>query len=348
MPPVSFIHPLSPRRRQLLRWSGSLPLLALAGQSSAQTPASAAGSTTLLPTRPLRLVVPFPAGGPTDALARLMADGLAAPLGQSVVVDNRPGASGGIAAEFVSRSPPDGQTLLVAGQGLMFINKALYRNRKLAYDPDRDYSYLGMLGSFPNVVVSNSQALAAHSIEELIAQARANPGLVSYGSNGIGSLTHLSAEVIATTANVKFLHVPYQGAAPQLADLLAGRVGFTINGVQSVLPLIQQGRLRALAVTTASRLPQLPDVPTLAESGFPGLDLPVWFAVYAPAATPAAVQARLRTAIDAVTSTPAYAAELARRGAAVMKVPFEASAATFGRERKLWIDAVQTTGASAD
>lgn len=325
-----------------------MPLAALAGQSFAQPSAPSAGSLASMGTRPLRLVVPFPAGGPTDALARLMAEGLAAPLGQSVVVDNRPGAGGGIAAELVARAPADGQTLLVGGQGLMFINKALYRNRKLAYDPDSDYSYLGMLGSFPNVVVSNSQALAAHSIEELIAQARANPGVVSYGSNGIGSLTHLSAEVIAATAKVKFLHVPYQGAAPQMADLLAGRVGFTINGVQSVLPLIQQGRLRALAVTSASRLPQLPDVPTLVESGFPGLDLPVWFAIYAPAATPAAVQARLRTAIDAVTSTPAYAAELARRGAAVLKLSLEASAASFGRERKLWVDAVQTTGASAD
>lgn len=348
MSPISSIHPISPSRRELLRWSGALPLAALAGQSSAQPAASAAGATAGLATRPIRLVVPFPAGGPTDALARLMADGLAAPLGQSVVVDNKPGAGGGIAAEFVSRAPADGLTLLVGGQGLMFINKALYRNRKLAYDPDSDYSYLGMLGSFPNVVVSNPNALAAHTIEELIAHARANPGLVSYGSNGIGSLTHLTAEVIATTAKVRFLHVPYQGAAPQMADLLSGRVGFTINGVQSVLPLVQQGKLRALAVTTASRLPQLPDVPTLAESGFPGLDLPVWFAVYAPAGTPAAVQARLRTAIDAVISTPAYAAELSRRGAAVMKVPLDASAATFARERKLWVDAVQTTGASAD
>ena len=164
----------------------------------------------------------------------------------------------------------------------------------------------------------------------------------------MGSLTHLTTELLAAAAKVKFLHVPYQGAAPQMTDLLSGRIGFTVNGVQSVLAHIQQKKLRALAVTTAARYPDLPDVPTLVESGFPSLDLPVWFAVYAPAATPAPVLARLRAALAAVTAAPGYAAELPKRGALVMRVPVEASEALFTRERALWVDAVRTTGATAD
>lgn len=339
MPDVNRIEPAGElSRRELLRWTPALPLAALGAGAWAQDAAS----------RPVHLVVPFPAGGPTDALARLAAEGMAAQLGQPVLVDNKAGAAGGIAADFVSRSAPDGLTLLVAGQGLMFINKALYKNRKLSYDPDSDYAYVGMLGSFPNVVVSHPQAVAAQTIGELIALARANPGKISYGSNGIGSLTHLTTETIAAAAKVKFLHVPYQGAAPQMTDLLSGRIGFSINGVQSVLGHIRQKKLRALAVTTATRYPELPDVPTLVESGFPALDLPVWFAVYAPAATPAPVLARLRSALAAVAAAPGYGPELAKRGAVVMRVPPENADAVFARERALWVDAVRTTGATAD
>jgi tripartite-type tricarboxylate transporter receptor subunit TctC len=323
-------------RRKLLHWTPALPLAGLAPGILAQD------------SRPVRLVVPFPAGGPTDAIARLAADGMAGQLNQPVVVENKAGAAGGIAAEYVSRASPDGLTLLVAGQGLMFINKALYKNKKLAYDPDADYAYVGMLGSFPNVIVANPAAVPAKNLAELFALARANPGSISYGSNGIGSLTHLTTEVIATAANVKFLHIPYQGAAPQMTDLLSGRIGFTVNGVQSVLAHIQQKKLRALAVTTASRYPDLPDVPTLIESGFPSLDLPVWFAVFAPAATPAPVLGRLRTALGSVISAPSYAGELFKRGALVMRVAPENADALFARERALWVEAVRTTGATAD
>ena len=345
MPILVPVHPAPITRRELLRLSCALPLAALGTAALAQDRTS---SGQAFPTRPVRLVVPFPAGGPTDALARLAAEGLAAQFNQPVVVDNKAGAGGGIAAEFVSRAPADGLTLLVAGQGLMFINKPLYRNRKLAYDPDADYAYVGMLGSFPNVVVSNPEAVPAQSIEELLVHARANPGRISYGSNGVGSLTHLSTEILASSAKVKFLHVPYQGAAPQMADLLSGRIGFSINGVQSVLPLIRQGKLRALAVTTATRYPELPNVPTLLEAGFPALDLPVWFAVYAPAGTPAPALARLRAALATLTSSPAYGTELAKRGAVVMNVPVGASEQMFSRERELWTDAVRSTGATAD
>jgi tripartite-type tricarboxylate transporter receptor subunit TctC len=329
-----FAHALA-KRRDILRWSPALPLAVMGAGALAQE------------TRPLRIVVPFPAGGPTDALARLAADGLGPQLGQPAVVENKAGAAGSIAAEYVSRAAPDGLTLLVAGQGILFINKPLYRNRKLPYDPDTDYAYIGMLGSFPNVVVAHPD-VPAQTIGELIALARTSPEKVSYGSNGVGSLTHLTTELIASSAKVKFLHVPYQGAAPQMTDLLSGRIAFTVNGVQSVLPQIQQKKLRALAVTTATRYPDLPNVPTLVESGFPALDLPVWFGVYAPAATPPAVLAKLRDALAKVTAAPGYNAELPKRGAIAMRVPVEASDAMFARERTLWADAVRITGASAD
>jgi tripartite-type tricarboxylate transporter receptor subunit TctC len=325
------------KRRSLVRWAPALPLAAFGLHAIAQD----------FPARPVRLVVPFPAGGPTDALARLAADALTPQFSQPVVVENKGGAAGGIAAELVAHSPPDGLTLLVAGQAIMFINKPLYHNKKLGYDPDADFAYVGMLGSFPNVVVCHPD-VPAQNIAELIALARAKPGEISYGSNGVGSLTHLTTELVAATAKVKFLHVPYQGAAPQMTDLLSGRIGFTINGASSVLPLIQQKKLRALAVTTESRYPELPGVPTLVESGFPLLDIPVWFGVYAPAATPAPVLARLRSALTKVVAAPGYAGELAKRHAVVMKVPVETSDATFARERQLWADAVRITGASAE
>ncbi|MEO5669947.1 MAG: tripartite tricarboxylate transporter substrate binding protein [Ramlibacter sp.] len=327
-----------PTRRELLRWAPALPLAGLGGWAHAQE----------FPARPMRLVVPFPPGGATDAIARLAAEALAAEFKQSVVVENKAGAGGGIAAEFVSRSAPDGLTLLVAGQGIMFINKPLYRNKKLTYDADTDYIYIGMLGSFPNVVVSNPDAVPAQTIGELITLARSNPGGISYGSNGVGSLSHLTTELMASTAKVKFLHVPYQGAAPQMTDLLSGRIGFSIIASQTVMPLIQQKKLRALAVSTGSRYAELPNVPTLVEAGFPLLDAPVWFAVYAPAATPAPVVARLRAAFASVVSAPGYGAELAKRNALVMKLPVDASEAMFSRERMLWADAVRSTGASAD
>ena len=326
------------RRRSLVRLASALPLAALARGAWAQE----------FPAHPFRLIVPFPAGGPTDALARLAAESLAASLNQPVVVENKAGAGGGIAAELVSRSPADGSTLLVAGQGLMFINKPLYQRKKLGYDPDADYAYVGMLGSFPNVIVCNPDKVAAHTIGELLAAARANPGRIAYGSNGIGSLTHLTAEVLAKAAKVEFLHIPYQGAAPQMTDLLSGRIDFSIIASQGVMGLIEQKKVRALAVSTATRFAELPNVPTLVESGFPMLDVPVWFGVYAPAATPAPVLAKLRSALAAVTASPQYAAELAKRHAQVLHVPVAASEAVFARERQLWADAVRHTGASAE
>ena len=321
-------------RRDLLRWAGAAPLAsAISGLAFAQD------------TRATKLVVPFPAGGATDAIARLAAEAMTTAMGTPVVVDNKGGAAGGIAAELVSRSTPDGHTLLVAGQGLLFINKALYK--KLSYDPDTDYVFVGMLGSFPNVVVVHPD-VPVQSISEFIALARARPNQISYGSNGVGSLSHLTTEVMAATAKVKFLHVPYQGAAPQMTDLLSGRINFSIIASQTVMPLIREKKLRALAVSTGTRFSELPAVPTLVESGFPTLDAPVWFAVMAPAGLPAPVLAKLRSTLAGVVSAPAYASELAKKSATTMPLSVETSASLLTREKALWTDAVRMTGATAE
>lgn len=298
------------------------------------------------PSRPVKIIVPFPPGGATDALARLAADGLSPRFAQPVVVENRPGAGGGIATEFVIRSPADGYTVLVAGQGALFINKALRKD--LPYDPETDLTFVGMIGSFPNVIVSHPDTVPAKSMAEFIRLAQEKPGGLSYGSNGVGSLSHLTTEMVAKEAGVKFLHVPYQGAAPQMADLLAGRIGFSIIATQTVMPLIRQGKLRALAVSTRSRYPGLADTPTLIEAGFPNLDVPVWFAIVAPTKTPAPVLARLREGLNAVVSAPNYVAELAKREAQPMPLGVEQSKALFARESRFWTDAVKTTGATAN
>ena len=320
-----------------------LQVLALAVALCLTTAASWAQS---FPDKPLRVVVPFAAGGPADVMTRINATALAAQLGQPVVVENKPGAGGNIAAEFVARSPADGYTLLVAGQAILAINKPLYG--KLNYDPEADFRFVGIMGSLPNVLVTNPDAIPAKNMKEFIEFARSKPGAVSYGSNGVGSLSHLTAEVMASAAKVKMLHVPYQGANPQMTDLLSGRIGFSFIASSTTLPLIQSGKLRALAVSTATRLAQLPDVPTLVEAGFPMLDAPTWFGIVAPAAMPPAALARLRAAFAAAIATPAYAEEMDRRSTIVVKLSAEAGETLLARERKTWSDAVRTTGATSN
>ena len=296
------------------------------------------------PSRAVRMVVPFAAGGPTDILTRLAAEGMASRLGQPVVVENRTGAAGAIAADFVQRSPADGHTLLVAGQAILFINQHLYK--KLQYDP-AGFAFVGMLGQFPNVVVAHPD-LPARSMAELVQLASAKPGSISYGSNGIGSLAHLTTEMIARAARINIVHVPYQGAAPQMADLMAGRIGLTLVGPQTIMPLIRQGKLRPIAVSTSKRYPGLPDTPTLIEAGLKDLDLPVWFAIMAPAKTPPAALARLRGTFDAVASAPTYVGELEKRQSEPMPLTAQQAEALFAREGKFWADAVKSTGATAE
>src|SRR3954471_14294566 len=229
------------------------------------------------PSRNPHVIVPFAAGGPTDVLTRIAADRVSPALGQKLVVESRAGAGGNLAAEAVVRAEADGYTLLVAGQAILAINKALYK--KLNYDPAADFSFIGMLGVIANVLLVNPTAVPANSLAELIALAKRKPGEISYGSNGAGSLTHLTTAILAHQAGVELLHVPYQGAAPLMTDLIAGRIGMAFTATSAALPLVQSGQLRALAVTTGQRSRFAPDVPTLVESGFPTMNTPVWFGV---------------------------------------------------------------------
>jgi len=305
---------------------------------------SAAAQT--YPSRNLRLIVPFPAGGPTDVLARIAAERVNPGLGQPLIVENRAGAGGNIAGEMAARAEADGYTLLVAGQAILAINKALYK--KISYDPATDFAFVGMLGVIANVLLVNPAAVPVNSLAELIALAKKKPGDISYGSNGPGSFTHLTTAILAHQAGAEFLHVPYQGAAPLMTDLLAGRIGMTFTAASAALPLVQSGQLRALAVTTGQRSRFSPDIPTLVESGFPSLDAPVWFGVVVRTSTPAPILARLRTEFNAVIASDGYSKALERNFMEVLAVPPDASDQFLARERKLWSDAVKVTGVALD
>jgi tripartite-type tricarboxylate transporter receptor subunit TctC len=298
------------------------------------------------PSRPPHMVVPFAAGGPTDVLTRIAAEQVGPRLRQQIVVESRAGAGGNIAAEYVARSTPDGYTMLVAGQAILAINKALYK--KLAYDPATDFAFVGMLGVIANVLLVNPQAVPVNSVAELIALAKKKPGDISYASNGPGSLTHLTSAIMAHQAGIDLLHVPYQGASALMTDLLAGRIGMTFTAASAALPLVKSGQLRAIAVTTGTRSRFAPDVPTLVESGFPSLNAPTWFGAVAPAKTPAPVVAKLRTEFNAVIGSDAYAKALEARSMEVMLVPPEKSDEFLAKERALWSEAVKLTGASVN
>jgi tripartite-type tricarboxylate transporter receptor subunit TctC len=320
-------------RRAVLAATLSLPL---ARTADAQT----------YPARIPHMIVPFPAGGPTDVLARIAAAQVGPRLGSQIVVENKSGAGGNIAGEFAARSEPDGYTILVAGQAILAINKALYT--RIAYDPATDFVFIGMLGVIANVLLVNPQAVPVNSFAELIALAKKKPGEISYGSNGPGSLTHLTTAILAQQAGIDLLHVPYQGAAPLMNDLLAGRIGMTFTAASAALPLVQSGQLRALAVTTGTRSRFSPDVPTLVESGFPSLDAPTWFAAVVHAKTPKPVVDRLRAEFNAVITSDSYAKALEQQSMEVMSVPPDTGEQFLAKERKLWTDAVKLTGVTLD
>ncbi|MCE2949031.1 MAG: Bug family tripartite tricarboxylate transporter substrate binding protein [bacterium] len=242
------------------------------------------------PVKPVRMVVPFPPAGGTDVIARIIAPRLGEALGQQVVIDNRAGANGNVGTELVARASADGYTVLLNGGGTLAVNPSLYS--RLPYDSLRDFAPVSLVALQPSVLVVHP-SVPARSVAELIALARRQPGQLNYASSGSGSLAHLSAEVFKTMARVDMVHVPYKGAGPSLADLLAGQVHLIFASSPSVMPHVQNGRLRALGVTTARRVRATPDVPTIAEAGVPGFELTGWYGLLAPAGTPAPVVGRL-------------------------------------------------------
>src|ERR1700728_2989819 len=259
------------------------------------------------PTRPIKLVVPYPPGGPTDILARVVADFLGKDLKQATLVENRPGAQGAIGAEAVARADPDGYTLLVAAGSMIVLNPLLYK--KLSYDPARDFRMLALLTDFP-LMMEVHPSVPAKTIAEFVAYARQNPGKLNFGSAGTGGTIHLAGEMFKRMAGIEMTHVPYKGAAPALTDLLAGNIQVMFDSVTTALPPVRSGRLRALGISSAQRLLDLPDVPTIAESGYPDYLVSVWYGVAAPANLPDDVARKLTDSLDRAMNDNAFRATL--------------------------------------
>jgi len=297
------------------------------------------------PDRPVRLVVPFPPGSISDALARLVTERLATPLGQRFVIDNRGGAAGGIGTEHVARSDPDGYTFGLASSGTHAANLALYRN--IAYDPVRDFTAVAGLVTVPNILVVRP-SLGVGTVAAFIALARAKPGEITYGSIGNGSSQHLAGTQFEQLAQVKLTHVPYRAVPPILLDMGAGRLDASFQLVPNVVEQVRSGSLRALAVATPARLPALPDVPTMTEAGLAGFETAGWFGVVAPHGTPQPIVRRLAAEIGAVLATAELRERFAAIGASPLPLGPDAFAAFIAAEVPRWRAIVQASGAQLD
>jgi tripartite-type tricarboxylate transporter receptor subunit TctC len=262
------------------------------------------------PSKPITYVVPFPAGGTTDILARLIGQKLGPALGTTVIIDNRPGAGGNIGSELVARAAPDGYTIMGGTISSHSINASLY---KLSYDPLKSFAPITLIGTNANVLVVNP-ASPVHSVKELIAAAKAKPGSLSFASAGNGTSQHLSAELFKTMAGIDMVHIPYKGSAPAIQDVIGGQVPLMFDTTVVAGPFIQSGKVRPLAVTSAKRVATLPDVPTMAEAGVPGYEVVSWQAMFAPAGTPPAIVQRLQTEVAAILKQPDVQERLAKLG----------------------------------
>jgi tripartite-type tricarboxylate transporter receptor subunit TctC len=308
-------------------------------------PGNAPAQEAAWPARPIRMVVPFAPGGSADVVARITAQGMQEELGQAVVVENRGGSGGVIGSEAVLAAPADGHTIAFHTLSSAVLNAALYRN--LGFDVRRAFAPVALVGILPNIVLVHP-ALPAQSLQELVALMRARPGRVTYASSGAGTITHLSAHLLARMAGAEATHVPYRGSGPAFTDLLGGRVDMMVDSMASVIPAVRAGQVRALAVTTRERSAALPEVPSAAEAGLPDYETYNWHAVFAPAATPAPILARLERAVAAAVRAPA----IHRRLSEVGVEPRGSGAAELARfwdaQLALWIPVVRSSGASAD
>ena len=291
------------------------------------------------PSRPIRVAIPFPPGGTSDILTRIIGEKLGASLGQQIVVDNRPGAGGVIATEIVAKANPDGHTLYMA-----FVSHAInpYVYAKLPYDTEKDFAPIALFAISPNIVVV-TPSLPANSLKELIALAKSKPGQLSYGSGGVGTNSHLSAEMLNAMAGIKMLHVPYKGAPQANADTASGAVQLHIPSMPVTVPFIKSGRLKAIAVTSTKRSPVFPDVPTVAET-LPGYESLAWYGFIAPKGTPPAVIARLNTEIEKATKMPDFIDALAKQGADATYLGPKAFGDYISAELKRWGEAVKAAG----
>ncbi len=312
---------------------------------AAALPARAAEAPATFPTKPIRLIVPFPPGGSTDILARAIGQKLTEAWGQSVVIDNRPGAGGIIGMETAAKAAPDGYTLVMGHVGTLAANPALYKS--LPYDPVKDFAPVTLIAMVPNVLVVGP-AVPSKNVAELVALAKSKPGKLDYGSGGNGSAAHLATEYFKLKAGIDVQHVPYKGTAPALADLLGGQIAFIITGLPPVLPHVKAGKLRILGVASAQRLKQFPDIPTIAESGVPGYEATQWYGILAPAATPKDLVAKLNRDVVHALKEPSVAEKLAAEGADPVGDTPEQFGAFIRSEIDLWGKVIRATGAKVE
>ncbi|KOC20521.1 LacI family transcriptional regulator [Comamonas testosteroni] len=326
---------LSLSRRHSLQTLAATALFALgAAPAMAQTP---------YPSKPITMIVPFSAGGTTDILARVVGQALSTELGQSIIIDNRPGAGGNIGGQAAARAAGDGYTLFMGTVGTHAINEALYK--KMPFDPVKDFAPLTRVANVPNLLVAHpSQPFK--TVKEMMAYAKANPGKLNFGSSGSGSSIHLSGELFKSMTRLDMVHVPYKGSAPAITDLLGNQIAIMFDNMPSAIQHVRSGKLRPIAVTTAKRSPELPDVPTVAEAGVPGYEATSWFGLFVPVKTPADIQQKLHAAIAKVLKDPAVIKKINDQGGEVVIDTQEGFARFIDAEAKKWGKVVKDSGAS--
>jgi len=328
---------MMPTRRHTL----ALPGLLLASPALGQT----SGAPADFPRKPLTLIAPFTPGGPIDILARTLAQGFQARSGQTAAVDNRAGGAGNIGIDLVRRATPDGTTMLVIPAGNLTINPTLLRG--LTFEVERDFAPVSMMATTPNIILAGTQS-GIRSVADLIAKAKANPGAITYGSPGVGSQLHLAMELLRSRAEIDIQHVPYRGTTQAVADLLNGQIQLLASNLPVALPLVRDNRAVPVALTTAARTPALPDVPTLAESGFPGMDVTSWYGLLVPRATPAPVVQAIAELTETVLRAPETAPVLAAQGMDVVCEPPAVFAERLKRETAMWAQVIRERGITAD
>ena len=300
------------------------------------------------PNRPVRIIVPFTPGGSTDILARAVGQELSKTWGQSVVIDNVPGAGGSIGAEKAAKAPPDGYTLLMGHIGTLGVNPSLYP--KLAYDPVKSFAPVAWVARVPNILVVNSN-LPVKNFKEFVAYAKSKPGALNYGTGGNGSAAHLATEYLKLQTGISLVHIPYRGTAPSVSDLLAGQVQLAFTGAPALLPHIQSGKLRALAVSSNTRLQSLPDIPTIAQSGVAGtqdFEADQWYGIVVPQGTPPSIVKQLNEQINRALQQPELKTRLAGEGAETMPSTPERFGQLISMEIKRWAPVIKRAGIQPD
>jgi tripartite-type tricarboxylate transporter receptor subunit TctC len=303
--------------------------------------ASGDAKAQAFPNRTITLVIPFAPGGSTSIVGRVIADRMSQLLGESIVVDNRPGAGGTVGTKLVAKSEPDGYTLLLGYTGTLAIGPSLYKN--VGYDPRKDFAPIGMIGHAPNSLVVHP-SFPAKTVAELIGYAKAHPGKVNFGSAGVGTVSHICGEYFAQAAGITLVHIPYKGTAPALTDVLGGHIPMAFAPIPAAHANVSGGLLRALAVTSASRSTLLPDVPTISESGLPGFDISLYYGLVAPAGTPRAVIDKLNKELKAALASEEVKKQLSQDGTEITPGTPEDYAAFIDKDEKKWSQLLKASG----